>query len=1173
MGTEIRKKFNEIKNTNDFIKLVLEKYTNNIALFEINHNIQKLPREDGFNDAVDEFTEFINNTKIDPNKLFINFYTRYQLENIKAYTKFDDLFVLDNAIDAFLSNNSNNNELISKENVLNYFSIIQYYYSGNNNHPNNNFVQDAYNIKKNLYFLKKGNIWSDEFIHCILVLIYYFVDFEIDIHDINLVEIEKCYNSVISYNENAFNKYLSHIRFLEMKFKEQNINKETLFYNSMRNLYNNLINELNSDYSNESIKNIIEKYKDKKYIINLYSDRIIKIFENHINRIIDNINPYILLDFFSLGTTININFINEYITSKYLHDNLEVLNNLLMEIKKENGFRLEKNIIIYSNNNMNYFLTILYDNLNDDLQRLQRVLDITSKRFLKPDDLYAIKNIINKDDEKHVANLEYVFNSYKFFDKEDIKSMIFANLNNPPEIHAIINSYQSEFNEKEDNEFADEYLKNVKQVNNHSNFYFKLIRNKRQFIRYFFNEEFKNYKTNKFIIKGISETLNKFLLEVFVGNILTIMGNSKFIEKKYDNLNNNEKLILDLYYLYPFLINNIDAEENIKTYIPDKDIYIIFDKCFKSKHLDLNDENINKLIQINDSNNYIDFLLEIKLTGDQNLNTLVGDVFYASFIDSDLIYRINILNNFLTGNNDNEHNVKQTILNNIFENNKMSNIEEITKLLQENDLSKERFYDNFFNNYEVILKKFNDVDNDFASLNNLINNSLDFVNYIMRFFISDGKLYNIKDERLGIFCKLISNFLEKCDLNKIKEIVKAIETDHNNYNFYTDYSTDPAISDCIILLRYFNCFYNLNPEINAQSSKLKKITQLHTNSVLNYSSGIIHIYNEVKEIDDNINNYLNKLDFNNSPSQKINAEVVDVLKKINKRVLNNIDNFIKDKEGELINKINKKIYEINALTINIIEKINNKYVEESNILISDSNNIFNFLTINKKEYIDNESREMGNILNKASILQKDYIKYKLAIGEKLPNVLETINNTLHRIKTIRANILSIKNSPGEALSDFEQKQKEYLNNVKFIPEDKYYPPDEPITSQIPITNYSTPPSHQYYDLNNNSRSIVIDSGFNELTSNIQKLNGNSKIWATKIIAARMNEVSKNENLLSDDIGIRDAAIDEFLSKNNIRAKSNSLFENASKWEQLNKECNLLQKSDIDNLYQSYINYS
>lgn len=501
------------------------------------------------------------------------------------------------------------------------------------------------------------------------------------------------------------------------------------------------------------------------------------------------------------------------------------------------------------------------------------------------------------------------------------------------------------------------------------------------------------YETLNLILFINIYVLIKELSDILLSNI-SFIKNIDIFEKKYlisdsskNNINQNKNIIIDLYFKYKSINDDI--------------LNIFIDKLFislniENKYLDIFEEIIiqlesNKLIL----NIYIKFLQFIKNLNISNEKIEIINL-YNDKIKNDIL--INELN-LQSKNKNQEYNQNSELL---FHNNKIfnNNFYSIKKL-------------HIFNNYSnfILLKKYKKLSELFKEIINiskftnitykdnekicnainlynkinksnltivLIKSNIDLINYNLTNLLDDNIIINSND---GVNNKFINKtktimtndeYLDNLDnINSYINNIEYINIYHNKFLYKGEIDFDNLVKNFnskVLLINYDNHYYNLYSNNDSNFIKIKHIYNILTNKP-NY---IIENYNNIinNKILENINNF-NILDKYNENIQntynlysninhiELKNLIINDIKKIKLKINKENKNIIVDQILQLINDIIYK-YIINKTNITL----------HSELLMVYLSNINSMLNKLKKELIDNYSDQL--LINVDKIISDQY---------------------------------------------------------------------------------------------------------------------------------------------------------------------------------------------------------
>ena len=707
--------YNLIKDKNDLSNAI----KNNIYLIIFDNLFNYLNNENSYN----------------------NFETYKKYVDIIVNHNFNEIFIRNEIFKKFLENNLFNKNL----KILSYFYYNLY----------NKFENEKINILNEFIFNKNKEL--NNYFDIVL----------------NLLKLKFKYNQK-NFKENILFEMINNIL---IYINKNDYNNEKEFFDNNCAKIIKIVNYLYNK-SDENIDKIIEISKKFNYLENLikifYSKKFINKKLSSKNFFLKKISKKIKEDNYNLFDFIIENVILKENEKKI--ENYNVLYNLLEKIINENSnIELIKNCIekIFSSNFNN-------ENFQKNLKDVNYLIYflIICKFLIEIFNLFSVQylNYFNSFIPIFIEILENNLNFYNENSNKEINKNInkifkkFSQKNLSQFLSPFLNDFIKVVIKFNNNEFIEEFLKNISKNNIFDKNYDAIKNNKEEInnnLLFYLNETILNI--DKLIVVDYYKEISEFFYEIFIlNNILLNTCIKNFILKI------NEKQLKNIFDYYFELINqkNENKEYNLKNCINILSIFNIILTTIKEIFLKYFSKYKNILINL--INFSQDFLFKKNLSP-QKLNTKT-----KRDLNIDKNYNYEILTNILLEN---------LSLNLKFNKNKVINYDHIEEFL-ESILNyfkikniKEKEYENFFENNlcNLILILFNNLNEElFKSFNDDILYLLREENYLTKLYVLKliNFLYlNLKEKYLilnGDIIPYISDLLEDENENVQKEAINII---------------------------------------------------------------------------------------------------------------------------------------------------------------------------------------------------------------------------------------------------------------------------------------------------------------------------------------------------------------------------------------------------------------
>ena len=518
------------------------------------------------------------------------------------------------------------------------------------------------------------------------------------------------------------------------------------------------------------------------------------------------------------------------------------------------------------------------------------------------------------------------------------------------------------------------------------------------------------------------------------------------------------------------------------------------------------EESINKEDNMNNKNNEICFIGEIRINGDKKQNQ---DNLKKKYLKLMLNYKIlkDKLNKYII-------NLENKINNLINDNNNLKN--EKNELIKNYDKMSLN-YKNLLNDYETLNSKL--IDNQ-TSINNTLKNTIPKEDNEEYFSLLNE--FNELNEKHNKLLKEFNNIKNKDQ--ELNNININLENKINELNELL-LKNEKEKKD-IINIEEINKYKINNDNLNNELIKMKNI---YEQQITNLNMKINQLINEQKLLKDNNNENINQ---NNLLQNKINEyeskEINVYQKKINElknkndnneKVISSLKNQIENNKKEII-KITKEKQIINQNVNNLKSNLNNtnKIIEEDKLKIEEFEKKINIYTINNKK-LKEENNKNKDIINK---LKEENNKNKDIIN-KLNNLIEQLNLRIKQLLEENRNIINNKN-----ILYLKNSNKIFLLFIDSI-----------LKKKIIQHKYQFMIDLLQENMDNFSKYIIYQNNSMKKSSSLE---GYEKVLTGESKKVILQENNKNKEIKIDNKIIIHQDLDDTLKDYITKGKDNLLFE-------------------------------
>ncbi|CCU55767.1 unknown similar to AMEV156 [Choristoneura biennis entomopoxvirus] len=808
-----------------------------------------------------------------------------------------------------------------------------------------------------------------------------------------------------------------------------NLNIENIILEAIRKNFNNNIDV-------QSIINLLRTDEDFNINIRNYIFDIIGNNDNIITQITSKIPIDNIINNEEFNNKLR-QYIRNYISDESIVDYISNNTSFLNKIRDYINQNISINIIINKLTSNKEFLDFLnsynqnYSNSNEFKNTIKRELlktdniDEILKNLLKNKEL--LNSFLSDDRFKKTIN-EIITNTTK---SDDFNNIIKDQLLNPENVDNIINYINNN----------NGFIENIKQKILNDDYIINFILKNKQFLSIINDIRNKQENINIDSIIDNLELNDKFKnsIKQIINQELSIGNNiNDIISNLKKDIKTNADNIIDLVNDYTNLEIKLNDMSDLEPRINELEIQNLSYQDFRS-----NMEKINEAIELTSSDfmeniNYKNAIIEKSVKNITDNENTINNM-YDTFTES-INRKEDIFSEYISTIQENINDYKTRFLGTISNTIDNLNIDSIIKLLNVHDIDLSEDVKEFINKILPDLIK-NHLNLRSDIFKNIVNESvIENINADYLFNLIQSKLPNEKD----IIKNYLSNEYLKSDV--FKNIVKEsiLENINSDYIFNLIQSKIPNEKDIIKKLDNIiqslvdKRFYDINEDI----SNMNKNIKTNNTKISEISKEIIEL--KKNSVEKNENTYLQDL---NDEKAKINKILHYLQIDSNLQTkYSNIKEFIKNYTGQaslqikqiIINILNKLLSDsnIDISDINNIDKLEEKIIKAVNLLKSEQliefTNLLSETTTNLTTTFDEKIKSITDIiqplndngetiggiykeLNEISdkyneILSKINNKNYDSLQDKIENILNIINDDFNNIiEIIKHNLTDLNN--------------------------------------------------------------------------------------------------------------------------------------------------------------------